>query len=382
MRALLTLSLSLLPAAALCGQTDSAPQAADAAAKAPAPVADSAQFYFATYPDFLVQFDPVTDEVVRKIQFQNGMPWSINLLHDNNRFAVVTDQRKKVEIIDRRLGEVTSVHDFSEDGYIIRVRSIREIPGGKQWYVTLDRIKKELDRYKFESAQYLLSDVEKQEVVKKLRRLPQALGRGARISPCGKYWHVFGRGGDLQILDPESLDEVAKIDLSTPLFTGMPRLTIGRTDLFDGENPKMYRMLCTLSDKVQKNRTTWGYVDIDLENHKIGDLVEWGLGPSGWGTYVAKDAKRAVARGSSLRSSGDTHQQIVLYDLENGRKLREFSVEFRPRQSLSGISPDGSKVYIGGAGSDFMVYDADTLEKIRTVELDGELYGRIHVLDP
>ena len=382
MRSYLTLSLALLLPATLCGQAEPSQGAVDAVAHAPEQAEGSPQFYFATYPDFLVQFDPVTDQVVRKIQFKNGMPWSVNLLHDNNRFAVITDQRKKVEIVDRRLGEVSSVHDFSEDGYIIRVRSIREIPGGKQWYVTLDRIKKELDRYKFESAQYLLYDVEKKEVVKKLRRLPQALGRGARISPCGKYWHVFGRGGDLQILEPESLKEVAKIDLSTPLFTGMPRLSIGRTDLFGGENPKMYRMLCTLSDKVQKNRSTWGYVDIDLENHKVANLVEWGLGPSGFGTYVAKDAKRAVARGSSLRSSGDTHQQIVLYDLDNGRKLNEFSVEFRPRQSLSGISPDGSKVYIGGAGSDFMVYDADKLEKIRTVELDGEIYGRIHVLDP
>ena len=29
-----------------------------------------------------------------------------------------------------------------------------------------------------------------------------------------------------------------------------------------------------------------------------------------------------------------------------------------------------------------MVYDAVTMQKIRTVELDGEIYGRIHVLDP
>ena len=318
-----SLLFSVLLAAPLCGQAESL--SAGTAPAAAAKTKGHAQFYFATYPDFVVQFDPETDQVVRKIQFKHGMPWSVNLLHDQQRFAVITDQRKKVEIIDRRIGEVSSVHDFSEEGYIIRVRSIREIPGGKQWYITLDRIKKELDRYKFESAQYLLYDVDKKEVVKKLRRLPQALGRGARISPCGNYWHVFGRGGDLQILDPENLKEVAKVDLTTPLYTGMPRLTIGRTDLFGGQNPKMYRMICTLSDKVQKNRTTWGYVDIDLENHKISDLVEWGLGPSGFGTYVAKNAKRAVARGGSLRSGGDSHQQIVLYSLDDGRKLREMS---------------------------------------------------------
>jgi hypothetical protein len=363
------LALAMAPLAALAQEP-----AETAAAKKPA------QFWWATYPDFMVQYDPVSDQVVRKIQLQNGMPWGVTLAHDRQRFFVITDQQRKVEVVDRQAGAVTSVHEFVEDGYIIRVRSVMEMPGGTQWYVRTDRIKKLVDRYAFEPSQYLLYDTAEKKVVRKLRRLPEALRRGARISPDGSKWHVFTPEGDLAVLDPATLKEVAKVDLTTPLYSGMGRLQIGRQDLFDGQNPKKYRMLCTLSDRVQRNRTTWGYVDIDLETNKVSDLVEWGQGPSGFGTFVAKDAKLAVAGGGG-GGSGDRRSRITLYDLETGKKLRETFEEFRPRQNLAGISPDGRKIYVGGAGSDFQVYDSETMQKIKTIELDGEINGQIFVLD-
>ena len=374
--------LSLFAAAPLAAQ-DAAPVPAGNPAGQPA-AKKPAQFYFATYPNFLVQYDPGTDQVVRKIPFQNGMPWGVDLLFDRRHFAVVTDQQRKVEIIDLDAGAVTEVHDFAREGYIIRLRSVQEIPGGTQWYVRLDRIKKLPDRYQFEAAQTLQYDRKEQKVVKELRRLPEILSRGARISPDGTRWHVFTRDGDLAVVDPVTLKEIAKVDLTTPLFAGQGRLSIGRTDLFDGRDPKKYRMLVTLSDRVQRNRSSWGYVDIDLEQNKITDLVEWGVGPSGFGTYVARDAKVAVTMGGGFGGGGggaNNKTRIALYDLETGKKLRETLEEFRPRAGLEGISPDGKKIYVGGAGSDFQVYDAETMQKIKTIDLDGEIYGQVYVLD-
>ena len=127
-----------------------------------------------------------------------------------------------------------------------------------------------------------------------------------------------------------------------------------------------------------------GADDIDLEQHKIGELVEWGPGPSGFGTYVAKDAPVAVASsggGGGGGGTADRRARIALYDLQTGKKLREMLEEFRPRQSLAGISADGSKIYVGGAGSDFQVYDSATMQKIKTVELGHEIQGPIYVLD-
>ncbi len=348
---------------------------------APPPAASpSAKFWFACYPDFLVEFDPKTDAVVRKVKLQNGMPWGVTLLFDRQHFAVITDQQQKIEVVDCKAGAVTAVHDFREDGYIIRLRGITELPGGAQWYVRTERIKKLPDRYEFEPGQNLLYDVVAKKVVRKLRRLPPILQRGARIAPDGASWHVFDREGNLQIVDPKTLKETAKIDLATPQFAGQGRLQLGRTDLWFGRDPKRYRMLCTFSDPVQHNRSSWGFVDIDLEQHTIAQMVEWGQGPSGFGTFVSRDAKVAVAMNGGF-GGGDRKTTIQVYDLTSGKKLREFESEFRPRQALAAIAPDGSKLYIGGAGSDFQVYDTVTLQRLRTVEFDGEVYGQVHVVD-
>lgn len=345
------------------------------------PAVPAAHFWFASYPDFMVEFDPVTDAVVKKIKLQNGMSWGVTLLADRQRFAVITDTQRKVEIVDCKQGSVTSVHDFAEEGVIVRVRNITEIPGGTQWYVETDRVKKLVDRYEFQPSQTLLYDIVEKKVVRKLRRMPQILSRGARISPDGQSWHVFDRDGNLQIVDPKTLKETGKIDLATPQFAGQGRLSLRRVDLLFGRDPKKYRMLCSFNDPVQHNRSSWGYVDIDLEQKKITNLVEWGQGPSGFGSFLSRDAKLTVSSNGGFGGGSDRKTKIQLYDLENGTKLREFETEFRPRQSLAGIAPDGSKIYVGGAGSDFQVFDAVTFQLLRVVEFDGEIQGQVHVLD-
>ena len=56
--------------------------------------------------------------------------------------------------------------------------------------------------------------------------------------------------------------------------------------------------------------TAWGYVDIDLDKFELGDFVEWGRGPSGWGTYVARDAKVAVATAGGFGGRGSSSKTI------------------------------------------------------------------------
>ena len=41
---------------------------------------------------------------------------------------------------------------------------------------------------------------------------------------------------------------------------------------------------------------------------------------------------------------------------------------------MMGISPDGKKVYIGGAGNDLEVFD-DKLQRLKQVWLDADLGG-------
>ena len=355
-------------------------RAQDAAAPAP----KKSCFWFMSYPDFFVKFDPATDQVEKKIKFRHGMPWGATLSYDEQRFFVTTDRQTKIEVLDRAKGEIVDAHDFSENGFIVRLRGITEWPGGAKWFVRVERVKRELDRFSFEQPDILVYDVAGKKIEKRIKRLPKVLGSNPRVSPDGKFWHVQNDDGDLVVIDPATDKEVAKIDLHTPAYGGLGGIRVRGEDLLHGRDPKAAKLLYSMRDPVQKNRTLWGVLDVDFAKNEVVGMTEWGADPGVWGMRLAKNAPVGVASSGGFGGGGSgtevRRQRLVTYDMTTGKRLRETYEQFRPRQMLAAIAPDGSKIYVGGAGSDFEVFDAE-LKKLKTVQFDGEIYGQIHVLD-
>ncbi|HEX5050937.1 MAG TPA: hypothetical protein VFZ65_04120 [Planctomycetota bacterium] len=340
-------------------------------------------FWFTMYPDFVVKYDPQTDTVVQKVKLEKGMFWNTTLTHDRKRLLVVTEQQHTIEVVDLGTGTLLGSHPFVEENFVLRIRDVRELPGGVFWFVRTDRVKKEIDRYSFEPSQWLLYDSNNKKVVRKSPRLPDALDRDTQLSADGTHWIGQDDDGNLQFLDARKLTEFASIDLRTPRYFGAGPLRLTGTDLLDGRDPKRARMLFTSTDPVEKTRTSWGVVELDLENKRIVDVQEWGPQVSAWGLRVAPKKLVAAAMSGSFgggRGNSDNRTRLLLYDLRTGQKIAEAYEEFRPRRSLVAISPDADKIYIGTAGSDFEVFDAQ-LKRQKTVELEGEIVGRIHVVD-
>lgn len=337
-------------------------------------------FWFTMYPNFLAQYDPTTDTLVKKVALKRGLFWSTKLTHDRKRMLVVTDQQQSIEVVDLATGTVQSEHPFREEGVILRIREVRECPGGVHWLVRTERVKKEVDRYSFEAAQWLLYDSSTQKVVRKVRKLPEAIERGAQLSADGTQWLHQDDEGNLLFLDARTLKEQAKIDLKTPRFFGAGSIRLMGTDLLDRRDPNRALMLFTTTDPVETRRTSWGLCELDLAQKRIVDVQEWGPQQSGWGMRVAPKKKIGASMTGSFGRSDDNRMRLFLFDLTTGKKIVETTEEFRPRRSLVAISPDADKVYIGVAGSDFEVFDGQ-LKRLKTVELDGEIVGTIHVVD-
>ena len=332
-------------------------------------------FWFTMYPDLVVKFDPETDKVVQQVQLKGGMFWRSTRTHDRKRLLVVTNQQRSIEVVDMTSGTLLDDHFFQEEGITLRIRSVRECPGGVFWFVQTDRVKKEIDRYSFEPTQYLLYDSAKKKIVRKVPKLPEAMSR-ARLSADGTHW-LSSSGGNLQFLEARTFKEQDKIDLSTPRFFGAGAIRLSNTDLLDGRDPNRTLQIFTTTDPVEKRRTNWGLIDIDLKNRKVVKVTEWGPSKSSWGMRVAHKKRIAVAMGRGRTAE----RQLVTYDLNTGEQLAEAYYEFRPRRSLVAISPNADKAYVGVAGSDFEVFDIKTLKRLPTVELPGEIVGTIHVVD-
>jgi hypothetical protein len=332
-------------------------------------------FWFTMYPDFVVKFDPETDKIVHQVQLKGGMFWRTIRTHDRKRLLVVTNQQRTIEVVDMTTGALVGNHLFEEEGITLRIRSVRECPGGVFWFVQTNRVKKEIDRYSFEATEYLLYDSAKKKVIRKLPKLPDAMSR-ARLSADGTHW-LTSNGGNLQFLNARTFKELGKIDLATPRFFGAGAIRLSNTDLLDGRDPNRSLQIFTTTDPVEKRRTNWGLIDIDLKNRKVVNVTEWGPSKSSWGMRVAHRKRIAVTMGRGR----STERQMVTYDLNTGKKIAEAYHEFRPRRSLVAISPNADKAYIGVAGSDFEVFDIKTLKRLPTVEVPGEIVGTIHVVD-
>ena len=103
----------------------------------------------------------------------------MRLSHDQKQMFVITDKRGKIEVLDLEKGEVVDEHDFGEVNHIIRVRSMREIPGGTHWYVNIDRIEEVLDHFVIKRPQWLYYDVANRKIEEEMRRLPEAIRSGS-----------------------------------------------------------------------------------------------------------------------------------------------------------------------------------------------------------
>lgn len=336
-------------------------------------------FYMRTWPGGLIQFDPATDTVVKSLANKHGLAYDSDLTYDKKRIVMITGQRWFVEVVDVATMETVDEHSFEEQGFIVRVSDIREQPGGERWYVKVDRVEKKLDQYVIKEPDWIDYDVKEHKAGKRMKELPKPIRRGARVSPDGKTWHVFDK--DLTILDPKTLEELGKIELSKPMYSGLGPISIRGEDFFDRKNPAAYRFMYTMRDPVNKNRNMCGLVDIDLAGMKIGRLVEWGAAPRAGNLYYTQDHRLGVgqARSGERRSQADGRDpEITLYsfDLEAGKKIKETRVEVRNGLSIGAISPDGSKIYLDGRGNQLVVYDKEQ-KYLKTIELPGDSDGQI-----
>ncbi len=344
--------------------------------------AGKAWFYIRMWPDKLVKFDPATDTVAKTLSTRHGVCHGLTLTHDRSKFLMITGQRTKIEVVSLAEFETIEEHDFAETGWIHRIDEIMEIPGGEKWYVKIDRVESKPDRYLIQEPQWLLYNIAEKKIEKRMKELPRAIRRGARISPDGAKWHVFRDG--ITILDPKTLEEEGKIDLQTPLYTGLGPISIQGDDFFDRQNPAAYRFVYSMRDPVRENRTLYGLVDIDVDGRKVAKLTEWGASPRVWRFLLTEDRTRGFGtkggRDRGQQSDGDDPiTTFVTYDMTDGKKLRETRVATRNGLNLAAISPDGEKLYLTGRGHELVVHGSDH-SYVKTIEMGGETDGQIVVV--
>jgi len=328
------------------------------------------------YPDSILVVDEAQGRIVDKIHLETGLPTSMRLSDDRKKIFVTTNDHSGVEVIDVASRKVLSHFVLNTATKHYRFNGGTPDPQGKLFYTITVEIDKQLEHYDIGKPKYTVIDLEQQKIAKTVdipvedeNGAAGGYGRNFEISADGKFLYQFR--DKVVVLNADDFKVVDRIDLSKPEQPGMENVGFGpRLDSI-GEPGKLISLFNS-ADPIVHNRV-FGIARFDLTTRDV-TFNPIGPAPAGMaGLQVTPDKKSAytiIANGMH----GNKRCEFWSFDLETDRIAKTEEVPCRTRFSF-GMSGDGKKLYIFGAGFEIEVYDAASLKHERTWDLGNDVTG-------
>jgi hypothetical protein len=343
-----------------------------------AAAASAGTLYLPAYPATVLVFDESQGKVVDQIPLATGTPMSIRLTPDHKKIYVTTIDHNGLEVIDVATRKVINhfVLDTATTQYRFRGGAVD--PDGKLFYTVTREIDKLPEHFDVKHAKYTVIDLAQQKIVKTVD-MPLEDERTNRlsyeVSPDGKYLYQFGP--KIKILQTADFKVVDEMDLAQPEFGAMENVHLG-SDLDLITQPGVHTSVFNSADPIVHNKV-FGLARLDLATRHV-EYDPIGPAPAGMaGLQVTPDKKSAytiVANGAN----GNKRCEFWKFDLTSDRLTQKAEVPCRTRFSF-GMSSNGEKLYIYGAGFEIEVYDTATFKLEKTWNLQNDVtYAGIAVL--
>ena len=342
---------------------------------ASAALASAGFLYLPAYPASVIVFDEEKGQIVDRIPLVTGTPMSIRLSSDHKKIYVGTIDHNGIEVIDVATRKVVNHFVLNTATKQYRFWNGTPDPAGKLFYTVTMEIEKFPDHYEVGKPKYTVIDLEQQKIVKTVE-VPKEergvvdidYGRPAiEVSPDGKNLYWFGE--NIAILNTDDFKVIDHIELARPNFPGMEHVHFGG-DL-DLINEPGQHIAPFISEDPVVHRKIFGLGRFDLGTRQM-DFTPIGPAPAGVaGLEVTPDKKHAYTV-ISTGIHGTKRCEFWAFDLTSDQVTQRAEVPCRTRFTL-GISSDGKKLYIYGAGFEIEVYDAATLKYEKTWDLNVDV---------
>ena len=339
-----------------------------------AAVAQGGTIFLGAYPNSILVVDEQKGQIVDRIHLDTGTPTSIRLSLDRKKIYATTNDHSGVEVIDVATHKVLNHFVLNTGTKYYRFNGGTPDPQDKLFYTVTTEMNKLNDRYEIAKPKYTVIDLEQQKIsrtvdipTKDENANAGGFSRGFEISPDGKYLYQFR--DSIVILNSADFKEVQRIELSKPDLPGMEAIGFG--GLLDSVSDPGHRTsLFNSADPIVHNRV-FGIANFDLTTRRF-DFTPVGPSPAGMaGLHVTPDRKKAftvIANGNQ----GNKRCEFWSFDLSTNKMTGVQELPCRTRFSF-GMSADGKKLYIYGAGFEIEVYDATTLKYEKTWDLNNDV---------
>lgn len=326
--------------------------------------------YVGTYDDAIYVIDEATGERVDRIPLQTGIARGMTLNHDRTRFYVVDVSFEHIEVVDIASRQTLDTFTLSGGGETIRIWGEAIDPTDRYAVLLTKSYRKLPDRFEVGDPTLLKVDLATHEVTDTIPWPDGKAQEFARMtfSPDGDLLYFFAQ--DIVVLETEGFTEVDRWEYRHALDPGLGRFNFGFPEQAY-EEPGMFTGLFTLQDPVQ-NRRIMGIARVDLAEREVDFFT---VGPAeGLQFTLAPGGRRAYGVHSEVGN-----WQFWTFDMEARRVVQREQFRGRPRMRLL-ASSNGEQLYIYNAGHTIDIYDADTFDHLRTVELGADTTTEMFVL--
>ncbi len=325
--------------------------------------------YVGTYDRAIYVLDEATGKRIDQIPVESGTPHLMDINRDKTRFHIVDMTYEQVETID--IPSKTTVDKFtlSKGNETVRIYSQAIAPDESYAVFLAKSYKKLRDRFQVSDPMLLRVDLKTHQVTDTIPwPIPPQDRDQFMFSPDGSLLYFFG--DDMVALETKGFTEAQRWHYTRVLDDGMGDFSFRfQHQPYDPEG--IYTDLFTVRDPVQ-DRRLMGIARVDLANRKVdfatvgpADGVQFSLAPGGH-------------RGYGIHSeTGD--YQFWTFDVDNDRVIKRGPFQGRPRMRLL-VSSNGKLLYVYQAGQTIDVYDADTYEHLKTIELNADTTTELFVL--
>jgi len=326
--------------------------------------------YIGTYAGNVQIYDEATEQRVGEIKLQTGIPRSLTLSNNRQRFYVLDSTYEKIEVVDIASRASVGTFTLSEGATKTRVRGMQVDPLERFMILLTRSATKQIDRWEISDIALQLYDLREKRIT---RTIPWPRGEereniNIRFSPDGKLLYFFG--DDILILETENFTEVDTWPISKPIESGLGRVRFGPVDDIN-DDPGFFTGLFTVEDPVQKRRIM-GIGRVNLVAKTI-DFTP--IGPAeGVSFAMTPDRKRGFGL---LQQIG--RYEFWAFDLETKKLLGRTPFEGRPRMALR-VSSNGKLLYVFQAGATIDVYEAATYKLLRTIQMDADQTTNLFIL--
>ena len=343
-------------------------------------VASAGTLLCGAYPYWVLVIDEAQGKVLDRIRMETGLPTGLRLSHDKKTIYVTTNDHSGIEVLDVATHKVTNKFVLNDATHRYRMQGGAPDPQGKLIYTTTTMITKLADRYEIGKPKYTIIDLTDQKIAKTVDEPTNESGAeggygggrgggGFEVSPDGKSLYQFG--STITVLNAADFSVADHIELSQPEAPSMEGVGLGMVQE-TLSNPDQRVSLFNFSDPIVHNRV-FGLARFNLNTRKF-DFTPIGPAPATMGQlHVTPDGKSAytiVTNGVG----GNKRCEFWALDMSTSRITRTAEVPCRSRYSF-GLSSNGKKVYIYGAGYEIEVYDTATFKQEAIWDLGNDMTG-------